>query len=215
MNHFQTEHPHDFTEGAVRKHGSKMETRKRALETVRSCSPILWSRKDQALHHDWMELAGVHAPTCQFLLDENALGSKAKFIGVDLEESIIDGCRTHYGDDVPAEWVHGSLTSLLRDMEAFQGVGVLVYDSEHAVRGRGTIEAVLPVLSRFAFRQEEKLGEFMLVINVAQRWVDNERDVARYRKMLGDTFGVYAKIDLHRYVSKKMPMLWTAIRLGF
>lgn len=204
----------DFTQMALseRGHEAKQETRERALDIVRRSSK-LWARKSESLRYDWMELAGKEAPTLQMLLDEDVL-KEARFIGVDRSQKVLEGCREHYGPSAPAQWVKGSLKTLLRDSASFSNVGVLVYDSFRAVKG-DPIGGDLSVLSHFVRRQEKKIGEFVLVINVTQSR-SSEKDIEDYRRLLADSFEMNLEdIDLHQYRSKRTPMLWTAIRLGF
>lgn len=208
----------DFTKAATSNHEAKQDTRQRPLDIVRKHSAHLWSRKHQALRFNWIELPGHHAPTLQMLLDAGALQGPGHFGGVDTSSKVLQGCREHYGDDVPAFWVKGNLITALRSPDAFPDAGVLVYDSFRAAKGAKTIEKELPVLARYAHRQEQRLGEFLLVLNVAidRRFV-TEADQAAYRGLIADTFpGLQVhEGSFHTYQSKKTAMLWAAIRLGF
>jgi len=208
----------DFTSTTLSDQGfeAKDETRLHALKIVRRSS-FLWSRSQQALRCDWMELAGEQAPTLRLLLDREALASPARFIGVDTDPEIILGCRNHYGPEAPASWHQGPLIPALRRVGAFDRVGVLVYDSFRAVKGKRTIQRDLRALARFAQRQRERLGEFLLVLNVdgSPRYRSNDT-YDRYREMLRDAFGIPVEPEaLHPYVSRKDTMVWTALRWGF
>jgi len=210
----------DFTRDATTKSGqtAKHNTRQKPLHILREHSSNLWSRKHDALRYNWMELAGTKAPTLQMLLEEKALHPElpARFIGVDKSQTVIEGCKEHYEEGTAATWVQGHLIPHRRDSAAYQNVGILVYDSFRAVRGTGTLHQDLPVLARFAERQYERLGEFLLVLNVAKRWVDKDEDVAHFKARVADLLQLDPEtVDLHQYTSKKTPMLWTAIRLGF
>lgn len=204
---------HDFTEAGARNPSAKQETREKPLELLRGRSSVLWSRKHQGLRYDWMELAGTRAPTLQMLLDERALAPGARFIGVDTSKKVLGGCRRHYGDGVPAEWVQGSLIPKIRDAVAYPQVGVLVYDSFRSVRGQA-VESDLRVLARFARSQADRIGEFLLVINVSQSRFTTDEDVSRYQEAVSAIMG-FTEVDLHRYISKRNPMFWTALRFGF
>lgn len=204
---------HDFTPAGTRNHVAKQETRQKPLSILQSCSSVLWSQKHQALRYNWMELAGTRAPTLRMLLENKALAPGARFIGVDTSKKVLAGCRDHYGEDVPAKWVQGSLVPKLRDAAAYPRVGVLVYDSFRSVRGQA-VEADLRVLTRFAHAQADRLGEFLLVLNVSQSRFTTDEDVNRYREAVAALSG-FSAVDLHRYVSKRNPMYWTALRFGF
>ena len=207
---------HDFTKEGLDPKGfeAKHDTRFLTLE-IAKLSDRLWSRKHQHLRHSWMELAGELAPSFQALMDVDALGPQAQFIGVDTEKGVIQRCQEHY-QGCPASWHHGPLASAIRPLQAFPDVGVLVFDSEYSAKGK-PIRNDVKVLARFAQRQYEALGGFLLVINVAANPRDvSEKDIQAYRMMLSRETGVDIPPEaLHRYVSRTVPMIWTAIRFGF
>lgn len=208
---------HDFTEEGLDPEGfkAKQATRVMALE-IAKLSDRLWSRKHQHLRHSWMELAGERAPSFHALLKENALGPEARFIGVDDKESVIRGCQEYYKDHSNAEWYCGSLAPAIRPLQAFPDVGVLVFDSEYSAKGK-PIRNDVKVLARFAQRQYEALGGFLLVINVVANPRDvQEEDIQAYLRMLSRETGVEVSREApHTYVSSQVPMVWTALRFGF
>ena len=198
-----------------RGHEAKDETRYLPLEIVK-LSTHLWSRSESRLRCDWLELAGPEAPTLQHLLDSGALQAPQRFIGVDTEAEVIQGCRESY-KGAPALWHCGDLIPALRREDAFPDVGVLVFDSHMALKGNRTIRPTLRALSRFAHRQVRKKHEFLLVLNVAgdPRWT-NDKDLEKYAAMLTETTGINVSTEsFHRYTSKTTPMYWVALRWGF
>ena len=210
----------DYTQEALsgEGHQAKQATRVRALGLVKQSS-FLWSRDHQALTCDWVELAGARAPTLQYLLEEQVLRPDlpARFIGVDHDEDVIRGCRELFGDDGPASWHQGGLAPALRREDAFPRAGVLVYDSHRSVKGDRTTLKEIDRLARFAEHQCSKLNEFMLVLNVSAHPRDvSEQDVEDYLRALSTAVGFEVPLEsLHRYVSKHVPMLWTALTWGF
>lgn len=208
----------DFTTAALSDEGfeAKDQTRLHALNIVQHSS-FLWSRDQRTLRCDWMELAGTRAPTLQLLLDLNALQPPSRFVGVDTDPSVIDGCKAHYGPEAPAIWHHGPLIPALRRLGPFDQVGVLVYDAFRAVQGERTIQREVRALARFAMRQQGLLGEFLLIINVdgSPRYRSNGT-YDKYRKLLSETFEMPVEAEaLHSYVSRQDTMVWTALRWGF
>jgi hypothetical protein len=209
---------HDYTRQALSDQGfeAKDETRLHALNIVKHSS-FLWSRDQQALRCDWMELAGTGAPTLQLLLNLDAIEAPARFIGVDTDETVIEGCMDRYGPEAPAHWHHGPLIPALRRLGPFDQVGVLVYDAFRAVQGERTIQREVRSLARFAQRQRDRLGEFLLVMNVdgSPRYRSNGT-YDSYRKLLSDAFEMQVEPEaLHPYVSRQDTMVWTALRWGF
>jgi hypothetical protein len=63
---------------------------------------------------DWIELAGPGALTCEMLLGHGALGGNTKFVGVDADIGVIEGCRSKYAHlpDV-TEWRHATFKDYL------------------------------------------------------------------------------------------------------
>lgn len=208
----------DFTDTVLTPEGrsAKAETRQRPLDAVRESS-FLWSHETGTLRCDWMELSGVGAPTLGLLLKEGALvpGGSARFIGVDAQPDVIQGCRALYGPTAPAEWQEGRMETLVAGRGAFPNVGVLVYDTQDGV-WRDSWTALGRVVA-FARRQFKELGEFVLVVNVVgdQRFTTGT-DVDRYLSRLSDAVGHEVRADaLHVYRSKILPMYWTMVTFGF
>lgn len=162
-----------------------------------------------------MELAGRRAPTLQLLLDEKALdpNGTARFIGVDHDAKIIRECEKHYAS-APATWVNNDIGALLKRRNDHADVGVLVFDSEYEI-GKNQLYPPLQVVSRFARWQYERLGEFLLVINVvAPERRASDEDVAAYRERLADILGMQVPSP-HVYKSLTERMLWSAHTYGF
>lgn len=207
----------NYTDDACRTPEAKRATRLRALNLVRDQSCNLWSPSKNALRYDWMELAGHHAPMLATLLGEGALNGGARFIGVDTDEATVEGCQRHYGSEAPAEWVCGSIRSVLtahKHAHLRSRVGVLVYDSHDAIFDHHLPSQLRPVLN-FANQQREELGEFLLVLNItADPRYTKPHHREMYARMLSEEVGYDVPVE-HSYKSKVTPMVWTALRYGF
>lgn len=207
----------DYTYEACRKPEAKQATRLRALDLVREHSCNLWSPSKGGLRYDWMELAGHRAPMLSTLLREGALNGTARFIGVDTDEATIEDCRSHYGPETPAVWVQDSMRSVLtakRNLPHRENVGVLVYDSHDAIHD-SRLPARLQPIFKFAGQQRERLGEFLLVLNVtADNRYTKQVHRDRYSRLLSGEVGYEVVVD-QSYRSKVTPMVWTALRYGF
>jgi len=197
---------------------AKQETRVGTLEMVQESS-ILWSARHQALRYDWVELAGKQAPTLQMLLAEGALTGSGQFVGVDLDKDIIAECAEVFSAETAAgqcDWSTRNLITLLRDQDALPRTGVLVYDSCECARGKA-IQRNLDVLFDFAKRQEEQLGQFLLVLNVSLFRVNRDRHVREYVEAIQRHLPWFDAVgDFHVYQSegRANPMLLCRIGLG-
>jgi hypothetical protein len=211
----------NYSDKACRYPEAKQHTRELPLQIVREHSSTLWDHTRNTLGCDWMELAGAEAPTFPLLLKAGALQT-GKFIGVDTEESTIQGCRQTHGE-THATWIHNPLkTVLVREEYApiRKQVGVLVYDSHDGLyTSKNSLHHKLQPLFAFAKSQRENLSEFLLVINL----------VADPRYVKGHHWSDYCDIintEMHpnepltrnhilEYTSKAVPMAWVAITSGF
>ena len=206
----------NYTDEACRTPEAKQATRQRALDLVREHSCNLWSPSKNALRYDWLELAGHRAPMLDLLLKAEALNGGARFIGVDTDEATIEDCQDHYGD-APAVWACDKIRSVLtakRHQPSRENVGVLVYDSHDAIFDKRLSKHLQPVFN-FASQQREKLGEFLLVLNItaAERYTKpHHRE--EYARLLSEQVGYEVSVD-QSYKSKVTPMIWTALRYGF
>ena len=216
---------------------SKVNARSRPLEVIRTESNLLWDYQRKETRCSWLELAGGGAPTCDLLLQEGALGKN--FLGVDLDLSIVTGCKTKYADLCTAgmaHFHHGDLLAMVRGYSpVVQDVGVLVYDTQQGLPHRNLdnpddelVRAVTDLI-QFGKKQHKELGEFLLVINVTQQRasVDN---CNRWPLLLAQKL-VEAKVLLPEQVeqvrrnpdclvgkypcSKAGSMLFSLIRFGF
>ena len=191
-------------------HDSKEYTRVRTLEIV-SQSCLLWDTEKKHLLCSWMDLAGPECPSLQMLLEHGALSPTSLFYGVDVEPSVLEGCQQLYAHVPQARWLEGDVSRLV---ERYEDVGVLVFDSHNGVAGTD-LEDSLEVLSLFAEKQRERLGEFLLVVNTstARR---SRAEIEGYPALLSKHFKMQVRQQhLHKYVSSKAPMLWVALRWGF
>jgi hypothetical protein len=206
----------DFTDATPGKEHSRLDT----LDLVRQHSRRLWNRKDQCLRLDWVELSGTLAPTLRLLLNSNALRPEAgRFIGVDTERHVIQGCEQHYAAEITsgmAEWRQGDLNTLLRDRAAFENTGVLVYDSFDGAHGRKMEDLVRHILE-FSRDQAERQREFLLVLNlVAQRTTDFTAYTNLIRSFVPDADVSPENGFVTTYKGRKgTKMLLARIRFGF
>ena len=205
----------DFTRAGLSAEGfdAKESTRRMALEHAQE-SPILCSRTTGKLRFGWLELAGKGAPTLDLLLREGAITPDGPiFHGVDLDTEVVAGCEVLYAD-APTEFRQGRLETLLLQEDLFRDVGVLVFDSEYVVR-RKNLEALLGPVAAFARRQQARLGDFLLVVNICPGRSSAE-DFESYRETLSRLLGIDLQAGhFHRYHSGLMGMAWLAVRLGF
>ena len=202
----------DYTKEALspKGHDNKEYTRMRALEIV-SNSCLLWDTANKHLVYSWMELAGPGAPTLQMLLDHEALSPNSLFYGVDIDPKVIAACRKQYAEVPQARWIEADLSCIVA---RHTDVGVLVFDSHNGVVG-DDFEESLEMLNIVAKAQAERLGEFLLVINASSSRRSRE-EVDSYPALLTKHFRMPVQAShIHKYVSKKTPMHWVALRWGF
>jgi hypothetical protein len=206
----------NYTDEACKTPEAKQATRLRALDLVRDHSCNLWSPSKNALRYDWLELAGHRAPMLNLLMSEGVLGS-SRFIGVDTDKATIEDCQSHYGSGDHAEWVHGDMRRVLtlkKHAELRERVGVLVYDSHDGLHNQNLARNLRPLFT-FAQEQRDRLGEFLLILNVtAAERNTTDSDRKRYSDLLSDQVGYPVDVD-HQYRSKVTPMIWTALRYNF
>lgn len=198
---------------------AKQDTRALPLRIVREHSSILWDHTRDTLGCDWMELAGVGAPTLPFLLDAGAL-QNAKFIGVDKDEPTLQDCRQTHGE-THATWIHAPMkTVIVREEYASirKQVGVLIYDSHDGLHNSNLRSKLQPIFN-FAKNQREHLSEFLLVINIVAdpRYV-KEHHWSGYCDIINTEMcpnEPLTRDGIHVYKSKVAPMAWVAITSGF
>lgn len=92
-------------------------------------------RTPTPLRCDWLELAGVGAPTANVLSDTGRLSQQGRFIGIDLEPAVIDPLRAE--NRPHCEFYAGSFASLVtgRNRRLFGRVGVLNLDTCYGWQG--------------------------------------------------------------------------------
>jgi hypothetical protein len=217
----------DYTDDSCKNPEAKWHTRRLPLDILRQHSSILWGKKDGVLRFDWMELCGPSAPTLEMLLGHNhikadeSIRRRGKFIGVDMEDDVIRGCREKYPNDgsLPIQWHCGTLKSALLtsgNESLRDNVGVLIYDSHQSMVRKDSSN--IKICLDFAKSQYEKIGEFLLVLNVVAdpRWTTTPSSKKNYVELLSSHFSAEVKVeDLLFYKSKILPMAWIALRYGF
>ncbi len=141
------------------------------------------------LRVDWLELAGPDAPTAKLLIDADALNENAKFIGVDNDPKVITAAKKLYrrNPNVDLRRVEGNFVNGL-DTDAYDRVGILIFDSWNGAKGRETDEH-LDTLFAFAARQRKRLGGFCLGLNVTLRGVSLGAGVAAYKRKIEMHYG--------------------------
>ena len=114
-------------------------------------------------------------------------------------------------------WLNSSLRAVLtlkKHAELRERVGVLVYDSHDALHDSKLARNLRPLFD-FATRQQARLGEFLLILNVtADPRYTSPNHRQRYAAILSEQVEAPVTVD-HQYRSKVTPMIWTALRYGF
>lgn len=121
---------------------------------------------------DWAEVCG-DAPddTCGFLLAEQALTPRAKFIGMNNSQGIIDRNTAAFASAADrTRWLCGQAEHLLLDLNNpdLKNVGVFVFDGFNSPANTNLANILIPILG-FAEEQYHRLGQFLLVINLSLR----------------------------------------------
>lgn len=169
---------------------------------------------------DWVELAGAHAPTARLLQQRGHLRT-GRFVGVDRLPEVIDTCRRLYPDPC-FSWHEAELKHVLEE-PALENAGVLVYDSWDGIQcsaqpggfAKTTRKRLEPILA-FAQRQQEALGEFLLVLNLVHRGAFSVTALQDYTTFLSDHLDIHVSPSrILTYGSSNCNMAWTALRLGF
>lgn len=188
------------------------------IETVREARAI-FSQATSSLRCDWIELPGNNAPTLYGLVQRRMLSPGYKFIGVDLDTNVLQSCAAyHFPLTKDAqEWVHGNLISILRnDRDVWPNAGVLNFDSFRQSRGK-LVRGDLEVLIDFARRRQARLGEFLLILNVACR-EGRANATARMRETLTELLDrdvPESAFAIYRSEGKRTFMLNARLRFGF
>ena len=209
---------HSFSPDSV---GSeKAATRERTLSLVREHSQF-WHPTGHYLTCDWIELCGYDDETLKMLLQTGALKSgSSAYLGVNSSPEVIEHNKTAFPSGTPAEWIHGQWG----DEMAYGNhprAGVIVFDSFNSV-SNAHLETLLKPTFAFAKKQQETLGQALLVLNLALRGKDSRNKTqkaqaqVRYRNIIQKEFGVeVSERDFTTYTSKVIPMLICWISLGF
>lgn len=169
------------------------------------------------LRYPWVELAGPEAPTATLLQDQRLLTAEAPFIGVDINPQVLRDAAKRFSQET-TRWVPGEMGPLVRSRSTLIGdAGVLVYDSWDGAVGRAFFQ-ILPDLAAFARERARAIGEFLLVLNVSVRGVENVQRNKAYRRELDAAFPecLFTDDSFHVYSSTgKSQMCLTRIRFGF
>ena len=174
----------------------KHETRQDTLKLLRN------GRRTSRLWYDghltcaWAEICGG-APdsTGKYLLEEGMLTSEAPFIGINLDQAIIDANREAFAEAGDrTRWICGTLESIVTDLENpdLKNVGVLVFDAFYSPVNTN-LRAILNPVFAFAKAQFDRLGQFVLVINQTLRGRKGrplEVGCRQYEEVLEKHFGL-------------------------
>lgn len=198
----------------------KQNTRKKIFEVAKESLTLL--DEDGRLCVPVVELCGERAPLYAMIIEEKLIGKGGFYVGVDAYGYIIDECREIYHDS-SSEWINSNLGLAIskksqKDNENVSRAQILVFDSHDGIHKKNFHKGDLPRCIKFAKRQQEKFGEFLLVLNICNSRYskDNDRDIDRYCKFLTEEVGrKVGKDDFLLYRSKKEEMMWIAISFGF
>jgi len=201
------------------RNGPKAETRRRTLSIVQEHTRF-WHNGH--LTCDWMELCGKGDETLRMLLDADALQPGCgRYLGVNMEEAVLDHNRKEFVPQTEAglvQWVLGDLCTLLSDLDAFPNTGIIVFDSFNSA-SKVNLDVILDTILGFAKSQQRKLGQALVVLNLALRGNmvhGREAGKRRLQEYLRERLGVeVSQEQFHDYRSKKVEMRMCWIGLGF
>ena len=190
----------------------KAATRERTLSLVREHSQF-WHPTRQHLTCDWVELCGYDDETFKLLTQAGALKEGvSKYIGVNGDPAIIEHNKETFSS---AEWVQGYWEDVMAS-NAYPKAGVIVFDGFNSVTNAHLDTLLAPTIA-FAKRQHQRLGQALLVLNLALRGKASRTDAqVRYRALLEDAFQVPVTAEgFTTYTSKVTPMHICWVSMGF
>lgn len=149
------------------------------IEQVSRCSHLV----DRAgkLLVDWAEMPGSRAPTYQLLLDRGMLGP-GRFMGPEMRDEVFQALCEEFGEKSPDhEFFNIVAETWVRGKRAMN-VGAFNWDTEHLANGvefRDNLEAMVT----FGKRQEQRLGNFALIVNAG---IDRGATLEDFRSALAE-----------------------------
>ena len=126
------------------------------------------------LRCDWLELAGVGAPTASVLHNTRRLSERGRFIGIDIEPKVVSALRSE--NRPHCEFYEGEFAKLVtRERRLFGRVGVLNLDTTYGWQGdvvppivedcTVATEFILSRLNPPSSSGEKPAREFLFIVN--------------------------------------------------
>lgn len=207
--------PGDYTEDSCLFPEEKDRTRNLVFEFAKRSATILDS--DDRFAVPIIDLCGRGAPTYKIIKERNMMGSGFFYIGVDLDKNIIEDCKCTF-HDINSLFLESDIGSVLyrKDIYGVKKCQVLMLDSHYGTNRKNYYNSDIFECIRFAKKQKEELGEFLLVINVCHGRFSKSKDAKRYCEFLTKEVGREITEDnFIFYKSKIEQMMWIAISFGF
>jgi hypothetical protein len=140
---------------------AKAACRKSNLRVLREAAYLLWEDSDRTrLRCDWCELMGATGLLTLDLLERTGALAPGGFVGIDLDQTRIDGFRQRRPD---LKWLAGNLYELL-DCDELANVGILNLD-EYGEVGNTNARVDFNLIRGLVKRGLDRFGEFALFWN--------------------------------------------------
>jgi hypothetical protein len=207
--------PGDYTKEACFFPEEKERTRDLVLEFSKRSTTLLDSNNRFSVVI--IDLCGKRAPFYSMIKENGKIGSGGFYIGVDLDVKIVKECKSLFCDNTSL-FLNSKLGMLLcrEDIPEVQSCQILILDSHYGTNKKNFYSGDIINSIDFAKKQKDKLGEFLLVVNLCHGRFSKESDIERYCKFLTEEVGrKITKDDFIFYRSKKEMMMWIAISFGF
>jgi hypothetical protein len=161
---------------------AKAACREGNLRALREAAFLLWEDGTrQRLRCDWCELMGATGWLTLDLLERTGALAAGGFVGIDLDQSRIEGLREQRPD---LKWLFGNLYELL-DRPELSNVGILNLDEYGAVGGPNAV-VDFSLIRSLVRKGLERFGEFALF------WNQDLDAVVRRRKDRGPSLRQHA-----------------------
>lgn len=207
--------PGNYTEEACLHPEEKIKTRNLIFNFAERSATLLDS--DGRLSVPIIELCGKKAPLYDMIKKSNKIGVGGFYIGVDIHRDIVEECKSIFSDSTSL-WINSRMGEvlLLEKILQVKGCQILILDSHYGVHRKNYHKGDIIDCIAFAKKQKERLGEFLLVINICNSRYSKDSDIERYCNFLSKEVGrAITKEDFIFYKSKKEYMMWVAISFGF
>jgi len=160
---------------------------------------------------DWLELAGVKAPTFTLLKKRRVMEPRARFIGVD-KEYVIETCENEHGNN-GCLWKSGDVLNMLATSRDFDQVGVFNFDTTHRFN---SIKRRWTYVEAFVRRQVDHLGKFCLFCNMVGG-ADQDvihRSETRLVHLVTDSLNVIPEVNIYRSDDRIVSMIHASLILS-